>query len=136
MMYVSVCEFCSPSGKTLELNLPPDPVAMSVRSTNVYEENSLGVFEDDDDSVDENFTPDGSTATVWSRYLALHMRKQLSFGIAFLNLTPSNSNRLSDMWWLALALFLVCIIEVSVRVVHFPQPCLPKESSASWPDQS
>ena len=53
---------------------------MSVRSTNVYEENSLGIFEDDDESVDENFTPVGSTATVWSRYLALHMRKQLSFG--------------------------------------------------------
>ena len=53
---------------------------MSVRSTNVYEENSLGIFDDDDESVDENFTPVGSTATVWSRYLALHMRKQLSFG--------------------------------------------------------
>ena len=58
----------------------PDPIAMSVRSTNVYEENSLGVFEEDVESVDENFTPVGSTATVWGRYLALHMRKQLSFG--------------------------------------------------------
>ena len=56
---------------------------MSVRSTNVYEENSLGVFEDEDDSVDENFSPNGSAATVWSRYLALHMRKQLSFGAHF-----------------------------------------------------
>lgn len=56
---------------------------MSVRSTNVYEENSLGVFEDEDESVDENFAPVGSTATVWSRYLALHMRKQLSFGTNF-----------------------------------------------------
>ena len=61
----------------------PDPVAMSVRSTNVYEENSLGVFEDEDDSVDENFAPVGPAATVWSRYLALHMRKQLSFGTDF-----------------------------------------------------
>ena len=58
----------------------PDPIAMSVRSTNVYEENSLGVFEEDVESVDKNFTPVGSTATVWGRYLALHMRKQLSFG--------------------------------------------------------
>jgi hypothetical protein len=56
---------------------------MSVRSTNVYEENSLGIFEDQAESVDENFVPVGSTATVWSQYLALHMRKQLSFGTDF-----------------------------------------------------
>lgn len=52
----------------------------SVRSTNVYEEKSLGVF-DDDESVDEEyFNPTGNRVTVWSRYLAMHMRKQLSFG--------------------------------------------------------
>jgi hypothetical protein len=55
-----------------------DPIAMSVRSTNVYEENSLGIYKDK--SVDENFRPVGSTAKVWGRYLAVHMRKQLSFG--------------------------------------------------------
>ncbi|EED83408.1 predicted protein, partial [Postia placenta Mad-698-R] len=73
------------------------PVAMSVRSTNVYEEKSLGVFEDEDESidVDETFTPSGNRMTVWSRYLGQHMRKQLSF----------------DMWWLGTALFLICIIE-------------------------
>lgn len=57
---------------------------MSVRSTNVYEENSLGVFEEETESVDDNFAPVGPTATVWSRYLAMHMRKQLSFGMDFL----------------------------------------------------
>lgn len=58
-----------------------DPIAMSVRSTNVYEEKSLGVFEDDDSSLDEEgFTPSGNRATIWSRYLAMHARKQLSFG--------------------------------------------------------
>ncbi|KAJ7125143.1 cation transport protein-domain-containing protein [Mycena epipterygia] len=73
------------------------PIAMSVRSTNVYEEQSLGVFRDDEDSEDEdNFEPTGeSRVTVWSRYLAMHARKQLAF----------------DMWWLGLAVFLVCIIE-------------------------
>ncbi|KAI0090704.1 cation transport protein-domain-containing protein [Irpex rosettiformis] len=71
------------------------PIAMSVRSTNVYEEKSLGVFEDDVSIDEENFRPEGPRATIWSRYLAMHMRRQLSF----------------DMWWLALALFLVCIIE-------------------------
>ncbi|KAJ7686542.1 cation transport protein-domain-containing protein [Mycena rosella] len=73
------------------------PIAMSVRSTNVYEEQSLGVFRDDPESDDEdNFQPTGeSRVTVWSRYLAMHARKQLAF----------------DMWWLGLAVFLVCIIE-------------------------
>ncbi|ETW74843.1 potassium transporter [Heterobasidion irregulare TC 32-1] len=72
------------------------PIAMSVRSTNVYEEKSLGIYPEEDDSDDEDdFTPSGGRITVWSRYLAMHARKQLAF----------------DMWWLGLALFLVCIIE-------------------------
>ncbi|KAG2073727.1 TrkH-domain-containing protein [Suillus decipiens] len=74
MMYVSVCD---------------------VRSTNVYEEQSLGIY-DDSESEDENaFSTTGPRMTVWSRYLAMHARRQLAF----------------DMWWLCLALVLVCIIE-------------------------
>ena len=58
-----------------------EPPSISVRSTNVYEERSLGVFEEDDDSVDEEaFKADGTKTTIWSRYLAMHMRRQLSFG--------------------------------------------------------
>ncbi|KAJ8486784.1 hypothetical protein ONZ51_g4604 [Trametes cubensis] len=72
------------------------PIAMSVRSTNVYEEKSLGVFASEEDlSSEEAFNASGNRATVWGRYLAMHARKQLSF----------------DMWWLGVALFLVCIIE-------------------------
>ncbi|KAI0049422.1 TrkH-domain-containing protein [Auriscalpium vulgare] len=76
------------------------PVAMSVRSTNVYEEKSLGVFEEDDDEdkdiEDEQDYPDSdSRVAIWGRYLARHARRQLSF----------------DLWWLGLALFLVCIFE-------------------------
>ncbi|KAI0753123.1 cation transport protein-domain-containing protein [Daedaleopsis nitida] len=71
------------------------PIAMSVRSTNVYEEKSLGVFTDEEDEEEEAFSLSGNRATVWGRYLAMHARKQLSF----------------DMWWLGVALFLVCIIE-------------------------
>ncbi|KAL0574295.1 hypothetical protein V5O48_007653 [Marasmius crinis-equi] len=71
------------------------PIAMSVRSTNVYEEQSLGVYGGPPDE-EESFRPAGhSRVTVWSRYLAMHARKQLAF----------------DMWWLCLALFVVCIIE-------------------------
>ncbi|KAK0195856.1 cation transport protein-domain-containing protein [Armillaria mellea] len=72
------------------------PIAMSVRSTNVYEEQSLGVYRETKESEGESaFEPTGPRVTVWSRYLAMHARKQLAF----------------DMWWLGLALFLVCIIE-------------------------
>ncbi|KAK0226367.1 cation transport protein-domain-containing protein [Armillaria fumosa] len=74
------------------------PIAMSVRSTNVYEEQSLGVYRETEESEGESqFEPTGPRVTVWSRYLAMHARKQLAF----------------DMWWLGLALFLVCIIERS-----------------------
>ncbi|KAF5357330.1 hypothetical protein D9758_005883 [Tetrapyrgos nigripes] len=61
-----------------------------VRSTNVYEEQSLGVFRDGEEEDEHEFQATGSRVTVWSRYLAMHARKQLSF----------------DMWWLGLALFL------------------------------
>ncbi|KAF7351098.1 Potassium transport protein [Mycena sanguinolenta] len=75
------------------------PIAMSVRSTNVYEEQSLGVFRaagPEPEDEEDNFKPTGeSRAMVWSRYLAMHARRQLAF----------------DMWWLGLAVFLVCIIE-------------------------
>lgn len=65
------------------------PIAMSVRATNVYEERSLGMFEDDDEDSDdgedeykENIK-EGKVAG-WTRYLAFHARRQLAF----------------DMWWL------------------------------------
>ncbi|KAI6163432.1 cation transport protein-domain-containing protein [Pisolithus thermaeus] len=70
------------------------PIALSVRSTNVYEEQSLGIFPSDEDD-EESFRPIGSRVAIWGRYLGMHARRQLSF----------------DMWWLSLGLFLVCIIE-------------------------
>ncbi|KAI9568878.1 cation transport protein-domain-containing protein [Boletus coccyginus] len=73
------------------------PIAMSVRSTNVYEEQSLGIFHSDDQlsAAERVFQTNGSRMAMWGRYLAMHARYQLSF----------------DMWWLALALVLICIIE-------------------------
>ncbi|KAH7909367.1 cation transport protein-domain-containing protein [Hygrophoropsis aurantiaca] len=73
------------------------PIALSVRSTNVYEEQSLGVFREDYDYEHEerSFIPTGTRMSVWSRYMGMHARRQLAF----------------DMWWLCLAVFLVCIIE-------------------------
>jgi hypothetical protein len=56
----------------------------SVRSTNVYEEQSLGIFEEEEESDDEDdFQPTGHRVRVWSRYLSMHARRQLSFGRSF-----------------------------------------------------
>ncbi|KIJ31257.1 hypothetical protein M422DRAFT_104826, partial [Sphaerobolus stellatus SS14] len=84
------------------------PIAMSVRSTNVYEERSLGIFTDpDNEYAEEETLGEGHNLKVWGSYLAAHARKQLSF----------------DMWWLATSLFLLCIVERS---------SLKDEANASW----
>lgn len=69
------------------------PVAMSVRNTNVYEEKSLGIF--NDSTPGDQDEPETGGPRVWGTYLAAHARRQLAF----------------DMWWLGFALWLVCIIE-------------------------
>ncbi|KAF2728242.1 high affinity potassium transport protein [Polyplosphaeria fusca] len=58
------------------------PVAISMRQTNVYEERSLGVWNDPDEGAD-------------SSYLGTHLRRQLSF----------------DLWFVFLGFFLIAIIE-------------------------
>ncbi|CDO72194.1 hypothetical protein BN946_scf184970.g46 [Trametes cinnabarina] len=78
------------------------PIAMSVRATNVYEEKSLLIYEsesEEDELNDDTHwnTPSESRVAIWGRYLLRHTRRQLSF----------------DMWWLAVSLFLLCIIERS-----------------------
>jgi hypothetical protein len=69
---------------------------MSLRSTNVYEERSLGVFKHEEE--DEEGEPQGE---VFSKYLGWHVRRQLSF----------------DLWWLAAALLIIAIIEVSASIL-------------------
>ncbi|KAH9073448.1 cation transport protein-domain-containing protein [Lactarius deliciosus] len=62
------------------------PIAMSVRSTNVYEERSLGIFEVEEDDIgienEEDYPATDSRVAVWGRYLARHTRRQLSFAHA------------------------------------------------------
>ena len=63
---------------------------MSVRSTNVYEEKSLGVYDDDESDDESEEEPDegqfltaakeNKRVAVWGRYLAWHARRQLAFG--------------------------------------------------------
>ncbi|KAF7302799.1 Potassium transporter [Mycena kentingensis (nom. inval.)] len=73
------------------------PVAMVVRSTNVYESESLGVFEEPPDEEDEEpedlqkYEPRERVG----RYLLWHLERQMSI----------------DIWWLVCAVFLVAVIE-------------------------
>ncbi|KAK7441785.1 hypothetical protein VKT23_016447 [Stygiomarasmius scandens] len=73
------------------------PVAMSIRSTNVYEEQSLGVFEPPPEDEDEEPTDLAAYAPRQrvGRYLGWHLRRQMSI----------------DIWWLVWAVFLIAIIE-------------------------
>lgn len=68
------------------------PLTMAVRSTNVYEEGSLGVY-DDEGQQDESSVDDGHA--VWGRFLSEQVRRQVAF----------------DLWWMALALWIVLIAE-------------------------
>lgn len=66
------------------------PLAISIRRTNVYEEQSLGVYLKDGNEE----TPDDKTP---KNFIGTHLRKQLSF----------------DLWFIFLGLFIICIAEGS-----------------------
>jgi hypothetical protein len=106
----------------------------SVRSTNVYEERSLGIFEDKIEDIENeaDYPATDSRVAIWGRYLGRHARRQLSFGKkanlfppSFLTGVRTRQNdgvsfffffNFTDMWWIALALFVICIAEVCVRL--------------------
>ncbi|THH31587.1 hypothetical protein EUX98_g2629 [Antrodiella citrinella] len=68
------------------------PVAMSIRSTNVYEEQSLGVFEAEPEDSDEEPAlgeSQGSRSERISKYFGWHLRRQVAY----------------DIWWLVWGIF-------------------------------
>lgn len=80
------------------------PTIISVRSTNVYEERSLGIYPGDEraqygwtrrQSFDEHGNPTGDETILNSNNYAEHVRRQLAH----------------DIWSLFFALWLICIIE-------------------------
>lgn len=71
------------------------PVMMTVRSTNVYEDRSVFVAENEEENEDGFESPEGRV--VWGRFLSVHMRKQLAY----------------DLWWLILVIWIVCLAEKS-----------------------
>ncbi|PLB48932.1 hypothetical protein P170DRAFT_446719 [Aspergillus steynii IBT 23096] len=65
------------------------PIAIAIRKTNVYEEKSLGIYEEDDEDEDEAAKPNAN------RGLAAHIQRQLGF----------------DLWYVMLGFFLVAVAE-------------------------
>ncbi|KAF8060927.1 potassium transporter [Lyophyllum atratum] len=70
------------------------PVAMCIRATNVYEEQSLGIFESEEGELQDNLGALELREGV-GRYLGWHLRQQISI----------------DIWWLVWGIFAVAIIE-------------------------
>lgn len=70
------------------------PITMAVRTTNVYEEGSLGLY---DDELRDEASGAQSSTNVWGRFLSEQVRRQLAF----------------DLWWIALAVWTVLIAEQS-----------------------
>lgn len=94
----------APATQTLFLimmYIAPYPIALAVRSSNVYQDRSLGIYEEEEDSDDEDekereFERDKrAKPVVWGSYLAWHARRQLSY----------------DIWWVAGAWLLISIFE-------------------------
>jgi len=75
------------------------PLALGVRSTNVYEDRSIALYDDelDEDEPESSvfIRPGMTKAKIWGEYTAWHLKRQLSF----------------DLWWLALAVFAICVFE-------------------------
>lgn len=67
------------------------PLAISIRRTNVYEEQSLGIYLKDEENEDEQNDKTPKT------FIGTHLRNQLSF----------------DLWFIFLGLFIICIAEGS-----------------------
>lgn len=56
------------------------PIAMSVRSTNVYEEKALGIKETTTVCTEAEFEAGGDRVAIWGKYLLRHAKRQLAFG--------------------------------------------------------
>ncbi|SCW03223.1 LAFE_0G05710g1_1 [Lachancea fermentati] len=72
------------------------PLAISIRRTNVYEEQSLGIYgEDGEEAREENSEFERKMDHSARSFIGAHLRRQLSF----------------DLWFLFLGLFILCISE-------------------------
>lgn len=81
------------------------PIALSIRSSNTYEEKSLGLWHDEESPNEEN----------GKSYLVTHMKNQLGF----------------DLWYIFLGTFCIIIAE-SDRVANVDEPVRTKHAFKEW----
>ncbi|BCS26136.1 uncharacterized protein APUU_50847S [Aspergillus puulaauensis] len=79
-----------------------------MRHTNVYEERSLGIYAEDETSYDYDKPPENSITDMVRRHLLTKEGTRRHF------LREQLKDQLShDLWWIALAVFFISIIESS-----------------------
>ena len=93
------------------------PVVITMKNSNVYEERSLGIYADDP-QPDADPEDSGTYSA-----LGTALRRTLSFQSVGVNATPDKEDTVSfisqqirsqlahDLWWLALAVFAITVIE-------------------------
>ncbi|KAL4909920.1 hypothetical protein BDW74DRAFT_45729 [Aspergillus multicolor] len=93
----------------LMMYVSPFPVLVTMRHTNVYEERSLGIYAEDETLYDSTQRPSNNITDFVRRHLLLtkegtrrhFLREQLKDQLSH------------DLWWVALAVFFISIIESS-----------------------
>ncbi|KAL3430890.1 cation transport protein-domain-containing protein [Aspergillus tetrazonus] len=93
----------------LMMYVSPFPVLITMRHTNVYEERSLGIYAEDETLYGHDKRPPNTVTDFLGRHLFLtkegtrrhFLREQLKDQLSH------------DLWWIALAVFLISIIESS-----------------------
>jgi Trk-type K+ transport system membrane component len=89
------------------------PVAITIRSSNVYEERSLGIYADDPGYDADKMGIMGSL----QRALNLQLGRQSATKGYFIQ-QQLRAQLSHDLWWLALAVWLIAIIENSQFVAN------------------
>ncbi|KAK0702383.1 cation transport protein-domain-containing protein [Lasiosphaeris hirsuta] len=99
------------------------PVVITMRHSNVYEERSLGIYDDDQASTDESL-PSPAKSRRQTKFLAHILRRAVSFHgvgaqpprekeeshVSFIN-QQIRGQLAHDLWWLVLAVLIITIIE-------------------------
>jgi Trk-type K+ transport system membrane component len=85
------------------------PIAITIRSTNTYEERSLGIFSDDPEYESVKGKQNAANPLYWLRNKISPTQQE---GSRWYFVQQQLRAQLAhDLWWLALAAFLIMIIE-------------------------
>ncbi|OJI85168.1 hypothetical protein ASPTUDRAFT_926391 [Aspergillus tubingensis CBS 134.48] len=88
------------------------PVLVTMRNTNVYEERSLGIYaHDNDDEVEEKTSPNMFIQLVRHHLLGRQNASTPEASRSYFVHQQLRSQLSHDLWWIALAVFLIAIAE-------------------------